>query len=55
MKVYLDSIDAEEWPTGTFGGARPPVTRTSPEQAAAHRAELLAALNEPRPAATDAA
>lgn len=55
MKVYLDPIDAEEWPTGTFGGPRPTTTVTSPEEAAQHRAELLAALREPRPAATEAA
>ncbi|WP_406324433.1 hypothetical protein [Streptomyces niveus] len=55
MKVYLDPIDAEEWPTGTFGGPRPTTTATSPEQAAEHRAALLAALRKPPDPTTEAA
>lgn len=36
----------EEWPDGTFGGTRP-VTGWTPEQQAAHRADLEAALRTP--------
>lgn len=36
----------EEWPDGTFGGTRP-VTGWTPEQQAAHRADLEAALTRP--------
>lgn len=46
MKVYLDPVDAEEWPDGTFGGPRP-TTPTPDPNAAQHRAELEAALREP--------
>jgi hypothetical protein len=55
MRLYLDPLTAEQFPDGTFGGARPrrrdrrkPV-RTSEAVAARHRAELLAELYRPRP------
>ncbi|MFE1550603.1 hypothetical protein [Streptomyces sp. NPDC058718] len=35
----------EEWPDGTFGGTRP-ITGWTPEQQAAHRADLEAALRQ---------
>lgn len=57
MNAY-DRLMAEAIPTGTFGRARPverrdpvPAPRWTPEQQAAHRAELEAALGvtQPRP------
>ena len=38
---------AEEWPDGTFGGTRPPAAPWTPEQQAAHRAQLETALRTP--------
>ncbi|MFD5221435.1 hypothetical protein ACFWMH_27720 [Streptomyces tendae] len=52
MNAY-ERLMAEAVPTGTFGHARParrqhaePAPRWTPEEQAAHRAELEAALNE---------
>lgn len=50
----LDRLLAEAWPTGTFGGPRtdrppdppPPRRPVTPEEAAAHVADLIAALDE---------
>jgi hypothetical protein len=50
VKVYVLPLDAEAIPDGTFAGTRHrgrTRTPTSPEQAAEHRAALLAALNAP--------
>ncbi|MCI0386194.1 hypothetical protein [Streptomyces sp. CNQ085] len=41
----LDALYAEEWPTGQFGGPRPACGPGPDPQAAAHRAELEAALD----------
>lgn len=46
MTAALAEALTEEWPDGTFGGPRPTV-RTPDPNAAAHRAELLAALKQP--------
>lgn len=54
MRLLLDSFAAEEWPDGTFGGARTvrgvrsaPIRHRPDPNAAAHVAELNAALSLP--------
>lgn len=47
MSAVPAGLDAEEWPDGTFGGTRPPAAPWTPEQQAAHRAQLETALRTP--------
>ncbi|MFE9886259.1 hypothetical protein [Streptomyces scopuliridis] len=56
MIIFLEALEAEEWPDGTFGGARlvpgqpsEPIRIPRPDpHAAEHVAELVAALHRRR-------
>ncbi|MEU4256306.1 hypothetical protein AB0B42_00500 [Streptomyces fradiae] len=53
----LEVLYDEEWPTGLFGGPKPPEPYWSPEEQAAHLQALADAIRaphpRPRPASTD--